>query len=100
MKITTSFFTAPFVTKGRRLFLGTVASALFALAGSTFVPAALADDDHDNDRGRDMHWVASWATSPAASFTYVAPVVQNQALAPAPARFAVANIQPDLAFPF
>ncbi len=46
------------------------------------------------------HWAASWAASPAAYFQYVAPVPQNQALAPAPSRFAQANIQPDLAFPF
>ena len=30
----------------------------------------------------------------------MAPVPQNQALAPAPARFAAATVQPDLAFPF
>jgi lysophospholipase L1-like esterase len=58
--------------------------------------AAVAADDQDGN----AHWAASWATSPAAYFVYVAPVPQNQALAPAPARFAAATIQPDLAFPF
>src|SRR5262245_29812156 len=62
-----------------------------AIATLAIGPVATAADDH---------WVASWATSPAAFFVYTAPVVQNQALAPAPARFAQANIQPDLAFPF
>ena len=49
---------------------------------------------------RNTQWVASWATSPAAYFVYAAPVPQNQALALAPARFAAATVQPDLAFPF
>ena len=45
-------------------------------------------------------WVASWATAPAAYLVYTAPVPENQALGTAPARFAAANVQPDLAFPF
>jgi lysophospholipase L1-like esterase len=61
-------------------------------------PAALADE-HDRDRGRDQHWVASWATAPGAAFVYVAPV--PPVFPPgAPTTFAPANIQPDLVFPF
>ena len=75
----------------RREFLSKAAATLFVIATLAIGPVATANDDH---------WVASWATSPAAFFVYTAPVVQNQALAPAPARFAQANIQPDLAFPF
>ena len=81
----------------RRHFLESAVAALFALLSLGIAPAALAD--RDDDRGR-QHWVASWATSPAAFFVYVAPVPQNQALAPSPTRFTTANIQPDLAFPF
>src|SRR5262245_60213615 len=54
---------------------------------------ALADDRHPG-----QHWVAAWATAPAAFFQYIPPV------APAPpgppTTFAPANIQPDLGFPF
>ena len=75
----------------RREFLSKAAATLFVIATLAIGSVAIANDDH---------WVASWATSPAAFFVYTAPVVQNQALAPAPARFATANIQPDLAFPF
>jgi len=54
---------------------------------------ALADDQHPG-----QHWVAAWATAPAAFFQYIPPV------APAPpgppTTFAPANIQPDLGFPF
>ena len=82
---------------GRRTLLKCAAGALLALLGLGIVPAARAHDD--DDRGRQK-WVASWATSPAAYFVYVAPLPQNQALAPAPTRFTTANIQPDLAFPF
>src|SRR5499433_482863 len=78
----------------RREFLSKAAATLCVIATLVIGPVATADD-----RG-GWHWVASWATSPAAFFVYTAPVVQNQALAPAPARFATANIQPDLAFPF
>ena len=42
-----------------------------------------------------QHWVASWATSPAAYFVYAPPVVPV-----APNAYAPATIQPDLAFPF
>ena len=82
--------------RGRRNFLRTAATALFALVSLAAGPAAIAD----NDRGDKQHWVASWATSPAAYFVYAAPVPQNQALGFSPTKSAVANIQPDLAFPF
>src|SRR5262249_20196630 len=72
----------------RREFLSKAAATLCVIATLVIGPVATADD-----RG-GWHWVASWATSPAAFFVYTAPVVQNQALAPAPARFATANIQP------
>jgi lysophospholipase L1-like esterase len=91
----------PFAPRGsaRRDFLKSAVAALFALVSLATAPAAIADDDDDHE-GHDQHWVATWATSPAAYFVYVAPLPQNQALAPAPTRFTVANIQPDLAFPF
>src|SRR2546428_8347949 len=88
-----------FTRCARRHFLESAAAALLALLSFGIAPAALAD--RDDDQGRDpQHWVASWATSPAAYFVYVAPVPPNQALAPSPTRFTTANIQPDLAFPF
>jgi lysophospholipase L1-like esterase len=85
----------------RRSFLVSATAALLALLTLGVVPAAVADKDRDDDhdQGRTQ-WVATWATSPAAYFVYVAPLPQNQALAPAATRFTVANIQPDLAFPF
>ena len=50
--------------------------------------------------GNGQKWVASWATSPATYFTYVAPP-QPFVLTPGtPIQYAAANIQPDLAFPF
>jgi lysophospholipase L1-like esterase len=61
-------------------------------------PAAVADDrNHNQDRGQ--HWVATWATSPAANFVYVPPVPPVYPPG-APTNFAPANIQPDLGFPF
>jgi len=85
----------------RRGFIKSSAAALLALVWLCVVPPVLAhdDDDYDHD-GRRQHWVATWATSPAAYFVYAAPVPQNQALAPAATRFTTANIQPDLIFPF
>jgi lysophospholipase L1-like esterase len=55
---------------------------------------------HEGDDRDDGHrkWVASWATSPATFYTYVAPP-QPFVLGP-PIQYAAANIQPDLAFPF
>src|SRR5438552_16363333 len=88
-----------FTRCARRHFLESAAAALLALLSFGIAPAALADRDHDQSRA-PQHWVASCATSPAAYFVYVAPVPQNQALAPSPTRFTTANIQPDLAFPF
>jgi lysophospholipase L1-like esterase len=62
---------------------------LAALLLVHLLPALAADD----------HWVASWATSPAAYFVYVPPV--PPAYPPGyPAAFAPATIQPDLGFPF
>jgi len=73
----------------------------FTLAGGAALSltAAVAGggDDHG---GHAKKWVASWATSPAAYFVYAAPVPQNQALGFSPTKSAVANIQPDLSFPF
>jgi lysophospholipase L1-like esterase len=92
--MTTDLFS--FKTTRRRLLRS--AAALLAL-GLGIVPAARAGSDDDRDEGR-KNWVASWATSPAAYFVYVAALPQNQALAPSPTRFTTANIQPDLAFPF
>ncbi len=46
-----------------------------------------------------QHWVATWATAPAAYFVYTAPV--PPVFPPgAPTTFAAANIQPDQGFPF
>ncbi len=59
--------------------------------------AAHAPADEGNDGGK---WVASWATSPATFFTYVAPPKPFVATPGQPIQYAVANIQPDLAFPF
>jgi lysophospholipase L1-like esterase len=63
-------------------------------------PAAIADDrGHNGDQDRGRHWVATWATSPAANFVYVPPVPPVYPPG-APTNFAPANIQPDLGFPF
>jgi lysophospholipase L1-like esterase len=69
---------------------------LLVVTGLTIALVGAAAQDSD----RDKQWVASWATSPAAYFVYVAPAPQNQTLAPAPERFAAAAAQPDLTFPF
>ena len=50
------------------------------------------------DAQEGQHWVASWATSPAAYFVYAPPVVP--AVPGPPDTYAPATIQPDLAFPF
>ena len=70
-----------------------VASMLLALGALAAAPAAHAERD-------GPHWVATWATSPAAYFVYAAPIPQNQALGFSTTKYAVANIQPDLVFPF
>jgi lysophospholipase L1-like esterase len=54
-------------------------------------------DDRDDDR--NQHWVATWATAPAAYFVYTAPVPPVYPPG-APTTFAPANIQPDQGFPF
>ena len=61
---------------------------------------AAADDERFGDRDGGSHWVATWATSPAAYFVYAAPLPQNQALGFSPTKYTVANISPDLSFPF
>jgi len=75
----------------RRAILGIACAAGAALA----VPSAVAEG-----RNESMKWVASWATSPASYYVYAAPVPQNQALGFSATKYALANIQPDLAFPF
>ena len=78
--------------------------ALLALAvfgaATVPVPSAMAADRDDHDRFGGSHWVATWATSPASYFVYSAPIPQNQALGFSPTKYALANIQPDLSFPF
>src|ERR1051326_7796376 len=81
-----------------RHFFRTSATVLVAVLTLAIGPAAIADQGAGN--GTNQHWVASWATSPAAYFVYAAPVAQNQALAFSATKNAVANIQPDLSFPF
>jgi len=49
-------------------------------------------------RGR-KNWVASWATSPAAYFVYVAALPQNQALAPSPPGSPLPTSSPTSPFP-
>ena len=74
-----------------------LAATLFALGSLTTAPAVHAQRE---DANGGPHWVASWATSPAAYFVYAAPIPQNQALGFSTTKYAVANIQPDLSFPF
>jgi lysophospholipase L1-like esterase len=58
-----------------------------------------AGDNGDREEG-GKKWVASWATSPGAFFTYTAPP-QPFVLQPGQdIHYRAANIQPDLAFPF
>jgi lysophospholipase L1-like esterase len=65
------------------------AALLIILATFGAGPSLAADDNH---------WVASWATAPGAAFVYVAPAPPADGTSPT--RFAQANIQPDLKFPF
>jgi hypothetical protein len=81
--------------QARRRFPRSLAVGLWVAAVTTGWVAAAGED-----KDRNQQWAASWATSPAAYFVYQAPTPQNQALAPALARFAAATVQPDLAFPF
>jgi lysophospholipase L1-like esterase len=76
-----------------RIVAATVFVAMVSLATGPDPTAA-------QGRGANEHWVATWATSPAAYFVYAAPIVQNQALDFSATKSAVANIQPDLSFPF
>ena len=69
-------------------------------AATVSIPNAMAADRDDHDRSGGSHWVATWATSPASYFVYAAPIPQNQALGFSPTKYALANIQPDLSFPF
>lgn len=85
---------------GRQTPSGSARGCFLVAFAVAFFAAGAAGADRNDDRGEGQHWVASWATSPAAYFVYVAPVPQNQSLAPSPTRFTTANIQPDLAFPF
>ncbi len=71
--------------------------ALLAAAALSLPSAFASDDDHAGGQ----KWVATWATSPAAYFVYGRPVAENLALGFfSPTKSAVANIQPDLVFPF
>ncbi len=72
-------------------------SFLFVFAVA--VGAAFATTDAGAAKNNGPHWVTTWATSPAASFVYVAPVPPVYPPG-APTNFAPANIQPDLSFPF
>jgi lysophospholipase L1-like esterase len=67
---------------------------VFALLTSTGIARA---GDRDDGDGK---WAATWATSPATYFTYVAPPQPFVAVFGQPIQYAAANIQPDLAFPF
>lgn len=84
----------------RRHILGAAATALLATVTFAVGPIASADQSPGVDNSTNQHWVASWATSPAAYFVYAAPIPQNQALEFATTKSAVASVQPDLAFPF
>jgi hypothetical protein len=61
---------------------------------------SLAGNGNGNGNGDGQHWVASWATSPAAYLVYTPPIPQNQALGFSTTKYATATIQPDQAFPF
>src|SRR5690348_3596267 len=84
----------------RRRCLRTVAPVLLVIVSLAIGPAAIADQGRGNDSSTNQHWVASWATSPASYFVYAAPIAQDQALGFSTTKSAVANIQPDLSFPF
>jgi lysophospholipase L1-like esterase len=82
----------------QRLWRSAVLTLTVAVGAALPVPLVWADGDHEHDG--NAQWVATWATSPAAYFVYTSPVPQNQALGFSPTKSAVANIQPDLSFPF
>ncbi len=87
-----------FRTSARMLSRRSLLVATLAVGTLMSLPAAIAGER--DDHGGRLKWVASWATSPAAYFVYSAPVPQNQALGFSSTKSAVANIQPDLSFPF
>jgi lysophospholipase L1-like esterase len=84
----------------RRHFLRTIAPVVLAIVSLAISPVAIADQGRGTDNSTNQHWAASWATSPASYFVYAAPIVQNQAMGFSTTKSAVANIQPDLSFPF
>src|SRR5882724_1379280 len=73
----------------RRHFLRVTTTAALAIVTFAIGPAAIADQGNSTNQ----HWVATWATSPAAYFVYAAPIPQNQALEFSTTKSAVANIQ-------
>jgi len=90
--------TQALVTRLDRWSRRAVLAVACATGAALALPTAFAAG-RDGSRG-DMKWVASWATAPASYFVYSAPIPQNQALGFSPTKYALANIQPDLSFPF
>jgi lysophospholipase L1-like esterase len=88
----------PLPTRFDRWSRRAVLTMAFAAGAALSASVAFAGERDDGEGG--SKWVASWATSPAAYYVYTAPVPQNQALGFSPTKSAVANIQPDLSFPF
>jgi lysophospholipase L1-like esterase len=70
-----------------------------AIGAALCAPIAMGADA-DVEHAGHLKWVASWATSPSSYFVYAAPIPQNEALGFSPTKYALANIQPDLAFQF
>lgn len=83
----------------RALFKRCAAIALIAFAPLASHAADVALNRVGSPGGNSI-WAASWATSPASYFVYAAPIPQNQALGFSTTKYALANIQPDLSFPF
>jgi lysophospholipase L1-like esterase len=73
-----------------KLHVARFAAAIAAVMGAGFSSAAGAAPNH---------WVATWATSPAAYFIYKPPALPI-VLPGYPGSYAPVSIQPDLAFPF
>src|SRR5260370_18383340 len=91
----------PAIGPGLRRRSSTIFVAIGIAVAMLAVRRAAIAADRDQGRGQDkgQHWVAPWATSPAANFVYVPPVPPVYPPG-APTNFAPANIQPDLGFPF